>query len=107
MWSRTKFRRRLYIFAGVMIAVASVGACFRFWKKPRPSIILVTLDTTRADHLGCYGYSDGMTSALDEFAERGVLFERAFAPCPITLPSHATMLTGLYPPEHDLRVGYE
>ena len=77
---------------------------YRFFNKPRLNIILVTLDTTRADRLGCYGYKNGETSAFDEYAQCGVIFERAYAPSPVTLPSHATMLTGLYPPEHDLRV---
>ena len=52
--------------------------------------------------MGCYGYSLAKTPVLDRLAEQGVLFERAYAPVPLTLPSHATMLTGLYPPEHGL-----
>ena len=48
--------------------------------------------------MGAHGYEQGLTTAFDDFASRGVLFEQAYAPCPITLPSHATMLTGLYPP---------
>ncbi|MEZ6031676.1 MAG: sulfatase-like hydrolase/transferase [Planctomycetaceae bacterium] len=105
MWGRAVFPRSSRIFIGVIFAIVAVTAITVFWPRPpRPSIILVTFDTTRADRLGCYGYPHGLTSAFDEFAKGGVLFERAFAPCPITLPSHATMLTGLYPPEHDLRV---
>ena len=73
------------------------------WSGGRPNVILVTFDTTRADHLGAYGYQNGLTDDFDEFARQGVVFERAYAPAPITLPSHATMLTGLYPPEHGLR----
>ena len=68
-----------------------------------PSILLFTLDTTRADALGCYGAKGNPTPVLDRLARRGVRFVNTLAPCPITLPSHATILTGLYPPEHGLR----
>ncbi len=68
-----------------------------------PCILLFTLDTTRADALGCYGAKGDPTPVLDRLARRGVRFENALAPCPITLPSHATLFTGLYPPEHGLR----
>ncbi|MCA9118253.1 MAG: sulfatase-like hydrolase/transferase, partial [Planctomycetaceae bacterium] len=69
---------------------------------PPLNVLLITLDTTRADRLGCYGYSPAQTPVLDRLAQQGVLFERAYAPVPLTLPSHASMLTGLYPPEHSL-----
>ncbi|MFO0918604.1 MAG: sulfatase-like hydrolase/transferase [Planctomycetaceae bacterium] len=100
------FRPRIVI-SGVLIAgVLSTAGWYliKFRAGPPLNVILVTFDTTRADRLGAYGYQAGLTGAFDEFSKRGVLFERAFAPTPITLPSHATMLTGLYPPEHGLRV---
>ena len=86
----------------VTLLVASAIAWY--WFTPRLNIILVTFDTTRADRLGVYGYQQGMTAGFDDFARRGVIFDRAYSPAPTTLPSHATMLTGLYPPEHGLRV---
>ncbi len=55
------------------------------------------MDTLRADRLSCYGYTGGSTPYLDELAASGALFEDAVTPVPITLPSHATILTGLYP----------
>ena len=58
--------------------------------------------TTRADRIGCYGDRQASTPVLDKLAERGVLFEHAYAPIPLTLPSHASMFTGLYPPEHGI-----
>jgi len=67
------------------------------------NILLVTLDTTRSDRIGCYGYQGALTPAIDQLAQRGILFERAYAPAPMTLPAHATILTGLLPPEHGLR----
>jgi arylsulfatase A-like enzyme len=63
----------------------------------------MTLDTTRADRIGAYGNRDAATPRIDALAREGILFESAFAPTPITLPSHASILTGLYPSEHGVR----
>lgn len=60
-------------------------------------MVLVTLDTMRADRLGCYGNPDGLTPNLDRLAGRSTLFEQAAAAAPITLPSHASLFTGRYP----------
>ncbi len=68
------------------------------------NVILITLDTTRADRLGCYGYAEAATPTLDALAERGVLFENAYAQVPLTLPSHASLMTGRYPKEHGIRL---
>ena len=69
----------------------------------RPSVLLVSIDTLRADHVGAYGATDVETPRLDALARSGALFEQAFAPVPLTLPSHATLLTGLEPPSHGVR----
>jgi arylsulfatase A-like enzyme/tetratricopeptide (TPR) repeat protein len=66
------------------------------------NLLLITLDTTRADYLGCYGGSV-RTPALDALARRGVLFSHAVTTAPITLPAHASLLTGLYPHHHGAR----
>lgn len=71
--------------------------------RPPLNIVLFTLDTTRADHLGAYGYQDVKTPTIDALAKGGVLFRRAIAPAPITLPSHSSIMTGLYPPSHGVR----
>jgi arylsulfatase A-like enzyme len=63
-------------------------------------VVLVTLDTLRADHLGPYGYPRATSPFLDELASRGVVFERAYAPMATTAPSHASIFTSLYPLEH-------
>ncbi len=68
-----------------------------------PNLLLVTLDTVRADRLGCYGRSRAMTPVIDRLASRGVVLPRVSAPTPVTLPSHATILTGSYPPGHGVR----
>ncbi len=67
------------------------------------NLILVTIDTLRADHLGCYGYGAVKTPNLDAIAARGALFENAVAPTPLTPPSHASMFTGQYPNVHGVR----
>ena len=68
------------------------------------SVVLVTLDTTRADALSSYGGTEGLTPHLDALAEESLVFDRAYTVVPLTLPSHASMLTGLIPPRHGLRV---
>jgi len=69
-------------------------------RRKLPSVVLVTVDTLRADHLGCYGYERARTEIFDEFAEKGILFEDAHAPAAITAPSHASILTGMTPAGH-------
>ena len=69
----------------------------------RPNIVLITLDTTRADRLGSYGYVAAATPHLDRLAAAGVRFQRALSPVPLTLPSHASILTGRYPFAHGVR----
>jgi len=63
----------------------------------RPSVILITIDTLRADHVGCYGARTVKTPTLDAIAQDGVVFERAISQVPLTWPSHAVILTGTYP----------
>jgi uncharacterized sulfatase len=65
-----------------------------------PYIILIVLDTHRADRLGCYGYERPISPNIDRFASQGVVFEQAIAPAQWTVPSHASMFTGLYPTAH-------
>ena len=67
------------------------------------SLLLVTLDTVRADRLGGYGYAAAETPALDLLAREGLRFAAASSPAPLTLPAHASLLTGLLPPRHGLR----
>ena len=69
---------------------------------PRPSVVLAVLDTTRADAVGAYGKASGTTPICDALARQGVLYERAFANANWTVPSHATLFTGLLPSEHGL-----
>jgi len=68
--------------------------------EDKPNIMLITMDTTRADHLSCYGYHKNTSPHLDTLAQEAVRFENAYAPSPWTLPSHASLLTGIYPAQH-------
>ncbi len=69
----------------------------------RDNILLITLDTARADRFGAYGYARARTRYLDRLAAEGVRFEWAFSTAPITLPAHASIFSGLYPFEHGVR----
>ncbi|HEY2933393.1 MAG TPA: sulfatase-like hydrolase/transferase [Acidobacteriota bacterium] len=71
--------------------------------QSKPDIILITIDTLRADHLGCYGYPGIETPNIDRLARDGVRFAQAVSNCPITLPSHASILTGTLPLYHGVR----
>jgi choline-sulfatase len=84
------------------------SACARQAPPPQgaprpPSVLLITIDTLRADRVGAYGYRGARTPALDGLARDGVRFDRAYATAPITLASHASIMTGLYPPGHGAR----
>ena len=98
------FSRRL---AGwlCLLGLVTLGSC-KSGSAPsrsRLNLLLVTIDTLRADRLGCYGYPKIETPNLDSIARRGVLFENAVAPAPLTAPSHASMMTGLNPTVHKVR----
>jgi arylsulfatase A-like enzyme/tetratricopeptide (TPR) repeat protein len=67
------------------------------------NLLVITLDTTRADHLGCYGSRDVATPTLDRLARDGVLFDQATTTAPLTLPAHSSIFTGRFPPEHGVR----
>ena len=86
----------------ILIFAALLAACGNSIDLP-PDIILITLDTTRADALGVYGHVDHATPVIDSLAQKGVLFEEAQTVAPFTLPAHSSILTGLYPDRHQVR----
>jgi len=99
-------RRRKRVVVAAAILVLAVGAALWWRRSPparRANLLLVTIDTLRADHVGAYGGRGVQTPALDTLAARGVRFAHAETAVPITGPSHATILTGLYPPVHGVR----
>lgn len=97
----------------VAVGVAAAGSSgraapwWREWRMHHPpgglNVLLVTLDTTRADHLGVYGAAQAETPALDALARRGVLFRQAYSHVPLTFPSHSSIMTGLLPTRHGMR----
>ena len=97
-------RMRLWVRCCSVAVVISlfVGVWLATRRQSKLNILIVTLDTTRADRLGCYGYAQALTPAMDSLAASGTQFDRAYASAPLTLPSHATLFSGLYPPEHGL-----
>ena len=100
-------RRRAAAGAVLVLLCAVALGCGRQCARRSLSgdnVVLITLDTTRADRLGCYGYARAVTPVLDALARRGTLFERALAQVPMTLPSHAVLLTGRYPRELGIRL---
>jgi len=85
-----------------LVAILFTGLVLGCAKKPR-AVIFISLDTLRQDHLGCYGYKRDTSPNIDRFAkEDAILFEAAYAQAPYTLPSHMSMLTGLYPETHGI-----
>jgi arylsulfatase A-like enzyme/Flp pilus assembly protein TadD len=89
----------LYVAFALAAAWASTGC-----SENRPErVVLVTIDTLRADHLSCYGARTPQTPHLDALARSGVRFATAIAPTPLTLPSHTSLLTGLDPHHHGVR----
>jgi arylsulfatase A-like enzyme len=67
------------------------------------NLLVITLDTTRADHLGCYANATAETPVIDALAARGIRFASTVTPAPVTLPAHTSLFTGLYPPTHGVR----
>ncbi|MGD0783115.1 MAG: sulfatase-like hydrolase/transferase, partial [Candidatus Aminicenantales bacterium] len=95
------FMKRLALLSAV--AAAGAGTALLLLHPHRPNVLLITVDTLRADHLGCYGYALAQTPCLDALAAEGTLFRDCAASAPITLVSHSTILTGLWPPAHGVR----
>lgn len=86
------------IAAGFLAGCAAAAPAAAF-EKP-PSILIITVDALRADHLGCYGYEKNTSPNIDQLMAGGLRFERAWTPEPLTGPAMCSMVTGLYPHEH-------
>ena len=94
------FRVRNWCLALGLLAL-SVSSCAR--PTPRPNILVITIDTLRADRLGCYGNENRLTPHLDELAKQGLVFTHATSPRAKTTPSIVSILSGLYPKDHGVR----
>lgn len=105
----TAIRRRSLSGALVLVALClACGTAADPEASPGAPVIVVSIDTLRSDRLPAYGYAGIQTPAIDAFRRDAVLFERAFSHVPLTLPSHASIFTGLLPPGHGVRdnLGY-
>lgn len=104
-------KNKILLFASAAFVLSAVFFVVFFVAAPKEKIIkdsslnvlLVTMDTTRADRLGCYGYSRANTPSIDYLAENGVRFLTAYSPVPLTCPSHCSIMTGTYPVYHQVR----
>ncbi len=107
MW-RTKHLARFKVAFTSVVLFFMLSGCLILWgcsasQKDTQNVLLISIDTCRADHLSCYGFPRKTTPSLDRLAEDGLLFKRAYTSVPITLPAHSTMLTGTIPPWHGVR----
>ena len=89
--------------AGGLALVGSIGLACTPQPPPKPDLLLVTFDTTRADAIGAWGATPSPSPTLDGLAAEGLRFDEAMATAPLTLPSHTSMLSGLYPDRHQVR----
>lgn len=85
-------RRWFWIFLAILALTCT--------REPKPNLVVITIDTLRADHLSCYGYPKPTSPRIDDLAAKGVLFEKTFSPEPQTLPSHTSIFTGMHPRHH-------
>lgn len=108
--SMTAPRARLLLLSS-LLGIAALGCRLGGGGETFPGapVVVISIDTLRADRLPAYGYREVETPAIDRLAEDSILFENAYAACPLTLPSHCSLLTGLAPPAHGVRdnVGYK
>ena len=107
-----KAKSRAFVIAAAAVICAAAAVLLMLPRKARfdrlrgakdYNVILITMDTTRADRLGCYGFPNIKTPTIDLFARRGVRFERCFSTTPLTLPAHTSIMTGTVPPFHGVR----
>lgn len=100
---RTFFSASSGSMPALVVAIATAlafGACSLFSAPARPNVLLISIDTLRADRLGCYGHDVPTSPNIDALARSAVLFETVVAAAPSTLPSHASVFTGLHPARH-------
>lgn len=114
---RNKTGRKVFLAFLLLVMIVLVVFVFKAgewgrtpasqWRKlgvEKPNVIIITMDTTRADHLPLYGYTGVNTPNLDRLGTLGVVFEQCATVSPLTLPAHCSIFTGYYPPYHGVRV---
>src|SRR5262245_48847842 len=102
-------RKGFVAIAAAIVVVSAAAVLFRehlgsaLRRGGAPNVLLIFVDTLRADHVGSYGYQAAQTPAIDSVAARGVRFTRAATVAPLTLPAHTSLLTGTFPTFHGVR----
>ena len=101
-------RHRAGAAAFLLLAIAGCARGPAPRQFPGAPVVIVSIDTLRADHLPAYGYAKGETPHLDRFRKEAILFENAYTHVPLTLPAHASLFTGVLPFVHGVRdnLGY-
>ena len=100
--------RKLLPWAAAALVLLALGLLFTKLRAPGfghgpANVLLVSIDTLRADRLGCYGHAQAQTPYIDALAARGLRFEQAATVTPLTLPAHASLMTGSFPASHGVR----
>jgi arylsulfatase A-like enzyme/Flp pilus assembly protein TadD len=107
-WTRSLAAAAILVAAVVILYVFVIRAprpgAGRVVRNPEANVLLITLDTTRPDRLGAYGYPKAATPEIDSLAGSGALFENAYSPVPMTLPAHTSIMTGTYPLFHGVHL---
>ena len=98
-------RPRVDVLISVLLLLAGISGC-SIQPASRPSVILITVDTLRADHLGCYGYPRDTSPTIDGLARESVLFERVATSMSTTLPAHTSLFTSSYPARNGVLANY-
>jgi len=103
-----KGTRWLHVLCGLGLVLVIIISIVFLVLRPESSghqvrnVVLISIDTCRADYLGCYGYPHRITPNVDEIAKQGVIFKNVITSVPMTLPAHCSMLTGTIPPYHEV-----
>ena len=101
---KSPMKSKIFITVSTVIFIGLISFAFirlSGGRKVQPdNIVIISIDTCRADRLSCYGYTPKTTPNIDEIAKKGILFENVISPVPTTLPAHSSMLTGTIPPYH-------
>ena len=98
--NRGKIRAVFLICLTGAIVIAGLIVYEKVRRPKIRNVVLISMDTTRSDHLSCYGVYKNVTPNIDALAQEGALFKQMYSPVPLTLPSHSSMLTGTHPPRH-------
>ena len=97
---KSEQRSKTFLLLTALGLAAAGLSCQKSVEQRRPNLILVSIDTLRADHLTVYGYDRPTSPEISRLAKEGILFEQAFSQSPKTATSHMSLFTGVYPPAH-------